>query len=266
MRIIVCVKQVPGSSQVEIDDATGHLKRDSAETRMNPFDLYALEAALQLKATHGGEIIAVTMGPDRAEAVIREAYLLGADNGYIFSDRKFAGADVLATAYTLAQGISATGPYDLIICGRQTTDGDTAQVGPAIAEYLDLPHLAWVSKIIEATAATITVEQNLTNIRQIAQMAFPCLITVEKDIYYPRLPSYRRKIAIAGKAVHKLNFYDFADQDETKYGLKGSATRVERTYQPTVKNDQIFLTGSSTEQCRALLDVLRGKRYLQENG
>ena len=131
MKITVCIKQVPGTAQVEIDPATGVLKRDGVESKMNPYDLYALETALRFKQSHGAEITAVTMGPPQAESVIREAFMMGVDHGAIFSDRRFGGSDVLATAYTLAQGIRAAGGADLVICGKQTTDGDTAQVGAA---------------------------------------------------------------------------------------------------------------------------------------
>ena len=136
MNIIVCIKQVPGTAQVEIDPATGVLKRDGVESKMNPYDLYALETALRFKQSHGAEITAVTMGPPQAESVIREAFMMGADSGFILSDRRFGGADVLATSYTLAQGVRRIGDFDLIICGKQTTDGDTAQVGAELAEFL----------------------------------------------------------------------------------------------------------------------------------
>ena len=136
MKIVVCIKQVPGTNKVEIDETTGVLKRDGAEAKINPYDLYALETALRLKEKTGGTVTAVTMGPDQAIDMMKESYMMGVDDAYIFSDRTFAGADVLATSYTLAQGIKAMGDFDIIVCGKQTTDGDTAQVGPAIAEYL----------------------------------------------------------------------------------------------------------------------------------
>lgn len=135
MKIIVCMKQVPASSKVDIDPETGNLKRGSAGQRTNPYDLYALECALQIREKTGGTVTVLTMGPGQAESMIRDAYSMGADEGVILSDRKFAGSDVLATSYTLSQGIEMLGGADLILCGRQTTDGDTAQIGPAIAEH-----------------------------------------------------------------------------------------------------------------------------------
>ena len=132
MKIVVCMKQVPATSKVDIDPETGAMKRMSGETRTNPYDLFALETALAIREKTGGTVIVLTMGPPQAEEMIRDAYTMGADEGVILSDRKFAGADVLATSYALAQGIQVIGGADLIICGRQTTDGDAAQVGPAL--------------------------------------------------------------------------------------------------------------------------------------
>lgn len=190
MKIIVCMKQVPATSQVEIDPETGAMKRLSADTRTNPYDLFALETALQIKENTGGTVVVLTMGPGQAEAMMKDAYTMGADEAVILSDRKFAGADVLATSYTLAQGIHVLGSADLIICGRQTTDGDTAQVGPAIAEHLGIPHCAWVSEILRVDSDSIEVRQDLVSVSQISRMHFPCLITVDKDMCVPRLPSY----------------------------------------------------------------------------
>ncbi|MBQ8953409.1 MAG: hypothetical protein IJ048_04790 [Clostridia bacterium] len=147
MDIFVCIKQVPATNRVQVDEKTGVLKRSGVAGKMNPYDLYALETALRLREAHGGRVTVGTMGPPQAQAIVREAYMMGADEGYVFSDRRLGGADVLATGYTLSQAIRSVGDFDLILCGRQTTDGDTAQVGPAIAEYLGIPHAAWVSKL-----------------------------------------------------------------------------------------------------------------------
>ena len=194
MNTIVCIKQVPGTSKVEVDEKTGVLKRDGIDTKMNPYDLYALETAFNIKEKKGGSISVISMGPPQAMEVIREAFSMGADNGVLISDRKFAGADVLATSYTISQGIRKTGDFDLIICGKQTTDGDTAQVGPEIAEYLGIPHVANVRKILEIENDYITVEMDMPNTVEIVEVKYPCLLTVEKDIFEPRLPSYRKKI------------------------------------------------------------------------
>ena len=139
MKIIVCMKQVPAGTKVDIDPETGAMKRLSSDTRTNPYDLFALECALQLKEKLRGTVTALTMGPAQAESMMRDTYTMGADDAVILSDRKFAGADVLSTSYTLSQGVQLLGGADLIICGKQTTDGDTAQVGPALAEHLHIP-------------------------------------------------------------------------------------------------------------------------------
>ena len=190
MKILVCMKQVPAGTKVDIDPETGAMKRLSGETRTNPYDLFALEAALQLREKVGGSVTVLTMGPPQTEEMMRDAYTMGADDAVILSDRKFAGADVLATSYALSQGITAIGDIDLIICGKQTTDGDTAQVGPAIAEHLGIPHAAWVSEIVDADSESIQVKQDLVSVSQTSKIPYPCLITVDKDMCVPRLPSY----------------------------------------------------------------------------
>lgn len=262
MKILVCIKQVPETNQVEVDE-NGILQRDGVDSKMNPYDLYALETALRIREDLGGEVTVVTMGPPQAQAVIREAYMMGADRGYVFSDRKFAGADVLATAYTLSQGIIAMGMPDLIICGRQTTDGDTAQVGPAIAEYLDLPHVAWVRRLVEASPTHITVEMDMANTAGVVQMQYPCLITVEKDIFQPRLPSYRNKLASHDREIRILSFTDFVDQDENKYGLKGSATQVERIFNPQPSGERELWEGNCEELGDKLLKKLIELKFVQ---
>jgi electron transfer flavoprotein beta subunit len=257
MNILVCIKQVPGTNKVEVDEKTGVLKRDGVESKMNPYDLYALETALWIKEKVGGTVTAVTMGPPQAECIIREAFMMGVDEGYIFSDRKFAGADVLATSYTLSQGIRAIGEFDLIICGKQTTDGDTAQVGPAAAEYLEIPHVTWVCRIQEVDNEIIIVEQDMADSVEVAELRYPCLITVEKGIMQPRLPSYRRKLETIDRPVKILSFKDFADQDERKYGLSGSPTQVERIFPPEANTKQELWVGSSEELARKCFEKLK---------
>ena len=226
MKIIVCMKQVPAGTNVEIDPETGAMKRMSGETRTNPYDLFALETALLLKEKMGGTVTVLTMGPAQAEEMMRDAYTMGADEAVILSDRKFAGADVLATSYALKQGIEVIGGADLILCGRQTTDGDTAQVGPAIAEHMGIPHAAWVSEIVNVREDAICVKQDLASVTQVSELPFPCLITVDKDICVPRLPSYRLMRETEERPVRILSFKDMPDQD-TKTGVSGRERRRE---------------------------------------
>lgn len=262
MNILVCIKQVPGTNKVEVDEQTGVLKRSGIESKMNPYDLYALETALRIKEKVGGRITVISMGPPQAGAIIREAYMMGVDEGYLLSDRAFAGADVLATSHTLSQGIKTIGEFDLIICGKQTTDGDTAQVGPAIAEHLDIPHVAWVSKINEVNDRGIVVEQDLAESVEIIQLHYPCLITVEKDIVQPRLPSYKKKLETRDKPVKILSLKDFSDQDENKYGLLGSPTRVEKVFPPETNSERILWEGSSGELTNRCYDTLKRLKFI----
>ena len=245
MKIVVCMKQVPASSKVDIDPETGAMKRMSGETRTNPYDLFALETALQIREKVGGTVTVLTMGPPQAEEMMRDAYTMGADDAVILSDRKFAGADVLATSYALAQGIQVIGGADLIICGRQTTDGDTAQVGPAIAEHLTIPHAAWVAEI-----------------SQISEIPYPCLLTIDKDTCVPRLPSYLLKKATADRPIRILSFENMPDQDLSRYGLVGSPTSVERMFAPPEGEKQVYLEGSAKEKAEELFSILTGKKII----
>lgn len=262
MKIVVCMKQVPASSQVEIDPETGAMKRMSGDTRTNPYDLFALETALNIREQVGGSVTVLTMGPMQAEEMIRDAYAMGADDAVILSDKKFAGADVLATSYALSQGIQVIGDVDLIICGRQTTDGDTAQVGPAIAEHLSLPHAAWVAEITKVTDSYIQVRQDLVTVSQISELPYPCLLTIDKDTCVPRLPSYILQKATREREIRVLNFDNMPDQDLSRYGLVGSPTSVDRMFAPPEGESQIYLEGNASEKSEALFQALVKKKIL----
>jgi electron transfer flavoprotein beta subunit len=262
MDILVCIKQVPGTTKVEVDPITGVLKRDGIDSKMNPYDLYALETALKIKEQIGGAIKVISMGPPQAKEVIKEAFTMGADEGMLLSDRKFAGADVLATSYTLSQGVRKMGNVDLIICGKQTTDGDTAQVGPEMAEYLGIPHVANVRKIIELKENCIIVEMDMPDTIEIAEVKFPCLITVEKDIFQPRLPSYRRKLQTKDKEIGMISLKDFEDQNEKRYGLNGSPTQVERIFPPAVNTDREMWNGNSEELTEKIAGKLKSLKFV----
>lgn len=262
MKIVVCMKQVPATSQVEIDPETGAMKRLSASTRTNPYDLFALETALQIREKLGGTVTVLTMGPPQAEIMMKDAYTMGADDAVILSDRKFAGADVLATSYTLSQGIQLLGGADMILCGRQTTDGDTAQVGPAIAEHLHIPHCAWVSEIVDVTEESIQVRQNLESVTQVSKMQYPCLITVDKDMCVPRLPSYLLKKKTANRPVRILTYQDLPDQNLSRYGLAGSPTSVAKMFTPQARDSQIYLEGSAQDKAQTLFDTLVSKKII----
>jgi electron transfer flavoprotein beta subunit len=262
MEILVCIKQVPGTNKVDVDPVTGVLKRDGVDSKMNPYDLYALETALQLKEQKGGRIKVITMGPPQASEVIKEAYMMGADEGALVTDRKFAGSDVLATSYTIAQGVKKSGSFDLIICGKQTTDGDTAQVGPEMAEYLDIPHIANVLGIMEVKEKSIVVEMDMANTVEVAEVQFPCLITVEKGIFQPRLPSYRKKVSTKDRAIKMIALNDFEDKNEKNYGLNGSPTQVDRIFPPDANNDREIWTGTGEQLGHKMAEKLKQLKFV----
>lgn len=262
MNILVCIKQVPASSKVEVDPVTGVLKRDGAESKMNPYDLYALETALRLKAEQGGRVSVISMGPPQAKAVIREAFAMGADEGALLSDRNFGGADVLATSYTIAQGIRKMGQFDLILCGKQTTDGDTAQVGAEVSEYLDIPSVSNVIHIEKVEADGITVQMDLSNELEVAKVYYPCLLSVDKDIFQPRLPSYIRKMESRDREIPVYTLSDMGDQDKSHYGLNGSPTQVKRIFPPKTNDHRENWTGDGAELTQRLYDKIRELKFI----
>jgi len=249
---------------VEADAETGVLLRSTAEAKLNPYDLYALEAAFKLRESIGGTVKVITMGPPQAEAAVREAFAMRADSGVILSDKAFAGADVLATARTLADGIKKSGSFDIIICGKQTTDGDTAQVGPELAEFLDIPHIANVRIILgiePSNTGHIRVEADMGDYIETFDVLLPCLITVDKGAYVPRLPSYRLMLASASREIPVLTAADLPGESEM-YGLKGSPTRVKRIYPPDAKNARFNIGGSSESVANSLLNELRNLKFI----
>ena len=262
MKILVCVKQVPGSNNVVVDPVTGVLKRSGIPSKCNPYDLYAIEAALSLAERFGGSVESLTMGPPQAKAVIHETICMGAKRGTVLTDRKFAGADVLATAYTLSQGIRKCGDFDLIICGKQTTDGDTAQVGAEMAEYLGLPNVSNVLSVDDLKDGKLYVTASLDDKIQALCVTLPCLISVDGDINTPRLPSYKIRKTLTDDAVTFLTFADFPDQRADHYGLSGSATQVERIFPPEKLSDKQTFAGDADTQAQLIFELLREKKML----
>lgn len=262
INIAVCIKQVPGTTKVDIDEKTGVLKRDGVESKLNPYDLYALETAFRIREKVEASIVVLTMGPNQAKSVIREAYMMGADNGYLLTGRRFAGADVLATSYALSQGIGVIGHIDLIICGKQTTDGDTSQVGPAMAEFLGIPHISWVRDIVSANSRKITVEQDMTDSIETAEISYPCLITVEKGSIQPRLPSFKRKLQTKDRPINILTLDNLPDNDSNKYGLAGSPTQVERIFIPEGNSNQEIIEGFPQETGEKAFLILKNLKLI----
>lgn len=262
MNIIVCVKQVPGTNKVDIDPVTGTLKRSGVASKMNPYDLFALECALEIKEQTGGVVKTLSMGPPQAKAVLDESIWMGADEGLLLSDRAFGGADVLATSYCLSLGVGRLGEFDLIICGKQTTDGDTAQVGPELAERLGIEHATNVLRIDGYDEESVTVTIDLDGIEQTQKMLLPCLLTVEKDMNTPRLPSYLKKKSTDSEKISVASSADFPGADMTMLGLKGSPTQVERIFPPKSNTDKTALTGTTEELSGALYELLKESKFI----
>lgn len=225
MNVVVCVKQVPARS-VPMDRTLGVLDRSQAGGQLNPRDLYALEASLRLARATGGTVTALTMGPDSAQDSLRTALSMGVDRAVILCDRAFAGADVYSTAATLAQGIQALGAFDLVVCGQQTTDGDTAQLPFSLAVRLNIPALGWVKGLDEENRS---VDQELSLGTQRAELKTPCLLAVGEGIGRPRIPSLRDQLTAKRKPIETLTLADLEDRDPARYGLNGSPTRVVST-------------------------------------
>ena len=256
MNIIVCIKQVPGTTEVKIDPETNTLIREGVKSIINPFDMYALEESVRIKEQHGGKVIAISMGPPQAEEALREAIAVGAEEAILLSDPAFAGSDTLATSYVLAQAIANIGDYDLIICGRQTIDGDTGQVGPELAERLGIPFVAYVSNIEAIGDGYMRVERMIEEGHEVIETPLPGVITVVKEINVPRLPSLRgmakaKSAQIRVWGVQELNI------DVDKVGLSGSPTRVIRIFFPERTRHGEVLQGSLEEQADQLVDKVR---------
>ncbi len=262
MNILVCIKQVPGSNNVEVDPVTGVLKRDGVKSKMNPYDLYGLELGLSLVEKYGGALETITMGPPQAKEAIIEAICMGANGGTVLTDRKFAGADVLATAYTISQGIKKIGDFDIIICGKQTTDGDTAQVGAEVAEFLNIPNVANVLTIEEIVDEKVILTASLDEKNVTMSVKMPCLISVDGDINSPRLPSFKVKQSVTDDMVKFITFDDFADKNPDNYGLSGSATQVERIFPPEKNTEKSTVTGDAEQQTETLFTLIRNRKLI----
>jgi len=255
MNIIVCIKQVPNTTNVQIDSTTGTLKREGVESIINPFDEYAIEEGIRLKEKYGGKATVITMGPPQAESALREAVGRGIDAAVLITDRAFAGADTWATAYTLASAIKTIGEYDLIICGKQATDGDTAQVGPGIAEMLDIPHVAYVKKIEEVRQSEMKVERMMEDGYDLIETPLPAVITVVKEINTPRLPSLRGMMNAKKMEVQKWDASKIG-ADKIKIGLTGSPTQVMKIFNPPARPGGEKLSGSPEDMAQKLVAKL----------
>lgn len=265
MKIVVCVKQVPDTTDVKIDPKTNTLIREGVASICNPFDEYAIEEALRIKEKLGGEVHVITMGPPQAIEVLRNALAVGADKVYLVSDEAFAGSDTLATAYALSKTIEFIGGADLVICGKQAIDGDTAQVGPGVATRLGIPQLTYVSKIreINPEKKKIIVERLLEYGREVVEAPLPALITVVKDINEPRLPSLIGIKKAAKAQIPTLTAKDI-NADENRIGLKGSPTWVVKVFTPEPRGGGgEILKGELSEVVPLLVTKLMETKFIK---
>lgn len=260
MNIVVCIKQVPDTAEVRINPETNTLIRDGVPTIINPYDMHAVEAGLQIKEMTKGKVTALTMGPPQAESALREVISMGVDDAVLLSDRAFAGSDTWATAYTLSRAIAKI-RADIIICGKQAIDGDTAQVGPEIAEFLNIPHIAYIRKIEDVKQDSIRVQRLMDEGYDIVESTLPVLLTVVKELNEPRLPSLKGKMAAKKAEIKKLGRAELGI-DEKDTGLKGSPTQVKNIFAPEARTDRRMLHGTVEEQVDQLIEELKKLRCL----
>ncbi|MCF7857790.1 MAG: electron transfer flavoprotein subunit beta/FixA family protein [Candidatus Cloacimonetes bacterium] len=236
MNILVCIKQVPDTTEIKIDPKTNTLIREGVESIINPFDLYAIEEAIRLKEQFGGKVTAISMGPPQVESALRESIAIGVDEILLLTDRKFAGADTWATSLTLAAAIRKIDEYDIILFGQQAIDGDTAQVGPGVAAHLGIPQTGFVKKIEEVKDSRIILQRLMEDGYDRIDMPLPAVITVVKEINEPRLPSLRGK-RNAKKAELRTRTAADLNLDENEIGLNGSPTQVIKIFSPDLQKD-----------------------------
>ncbi len=252
MRMIVCIKQVPSTNEVRLDPVTKTIIRDGRQSVINPFDTHAIEEAVRLKERLGGEICALSMGIPATERLLRDAVARGVDRAVLLTDRAFAGADTLATSYTLAQGVRHIGDFDLIICGRMAVDGDTAQIGPELSSQLGIAYVTDVCEILEAEPERMVCRRVTDSGHAVTEVRLPALITVTKDINMPGFPSIsgiRKSLAVPVESVDAKAL----GADITRCGLKGSPTQVVRTYTPERSHKAVCLPGTADETAAAVI-------------
>lgn len=257
MRCVVCMKQVPSTNKVRLDPETNTIIRDGRQSVINPFDMYALEEAVRLKEAANGSVTVVSMGIPAVERLLRDAMSRGADRAVLLSDRAFAGSDTLATSYVLSLGIKRLGGFDLIFCGKMAVDGDTAQIGPELAETLDIPHVTDVTGIISYDRHSATVKRSVENGEEVLKIQLPALLCVVKDINLPRMASVAGIKYGLSAPLEILGAKELA-ADLAKTGLTGSPTQVVRTFTPERRSESVKITGSAAEQARGIAEIICG--------
>lgn len=255
--IIVCIKQVPDTTEVKMDPKTGTLIRDGVPSIVNPFDMYAIEEALRIKERTGrGRVVAISMGPPQAEEALKEAISMGVDDAILISDRAFAGSDTLATSYTLSEAIKKIGDYWVVLFGKQAIDGDTAQVGPGVARWLGIPQVTYVKKIEEINEKEAVVERMTEYGYDRIKVPLPAAFTVVKEINEPRLPSLRGKIRAKNYKVEVFNTQNLP-VDQKFIGLNGSPTQVNKIFTPPKRERGEVWHGEPEELAERLANKLK---------
>ena len=265
MNILVCIKQVPDTTEIKIDPVTNTLIRAGVPSIVNPFDACALEVAVRLKESSGGRVTVLSMGPEQAKAALKECLSVGADEAYLISDRAFGGSDTLATSYILSVAVQAVQKkseqvFDLILCGKQAIDGDTAQVGPELSEHLNYPLVTYVSEVTEKDGALQFKRESDEGYDFIAS-SLPAVVTVVKTAFDPRFPSLKSKMAANKVDIPTLTSQDM-EIDTSKCGLKGSPTKVKKTFVPVRQNNGIKITEQTVPAATAKLVGLLSKAQI----
>ncbi|MFC1630968.1 electron transfer flavoprotein subunit beta/FixA family protein [Candidatus Omnitrophota bacterium] len=256
MNIVVCIKQVPETADVRINPETNTLIREGTLSIINPYDMYAIEEGLRIKERLGGTVTVITMGPPQADQALRQAIALGCDRAVLISDRAFAGSDTWATSYTLAKAIKKLGNFDLIICGKQAMDGDTAQVGPGVSVQLDIPQVTFVKKVAQIDSQRAILERMTEVGCEIIEAPLPCVITVVKEINQPRLPSLKGKMKAKKCEIIQWTGSDI-QADPQKIGLNGSPTQVIKIFSPPARQGGQMLEGAAEEVVDKLSGILK---------
>lgn len=263
MDIIVLVKQVPDTTDVKLDPKTGNLIREGIESIINPDDRNAIQAAVDLKEIAGGKVTAISMGPPQAIDAISEAMGMGVDNAVLLTDMAFAGADTWATSFTLGKAIEKIGKFDLVICGRQAIDGDTAQIGPQVADYLDIPQVSYVCQVEEIKEKSIVVRRRLENGFERIECTMPAMLTVIGELNRPRYAHMGRLIDACSEKA-RINVWNSADigVQVTEVGLNGSLTHVIKTFAPKFQRQGEILEGKTDEVVSQLIGKLKENRLI----
>lgn len=257
MNYVICLKQVPDTKEIQQDEETGSLIRDSAGSMPNPDDHSAMEACLQAREKTAGIIKAITMGPKQARASLRNALSLGVDEAYHMRDQLFSGSDVLATAYTLALGIKKIGLPDIVFCGKQSTDGDTGQVGAELAEFLGYSHVYYVSEIKEINNDEIIVLSKMGDYVDKIRVKLPTVLSIDNESFAPRTSTFKDKMMAQKKPIEILELNDLEDTNKKNFGYQGSPTRVKKMFVPrNIRNGEI-LSGSRSEKVVSILKKLK---------